>query len=442
MSLLLPLSRPVPLRDTTAWGRFASVQALPRVYGRATLKAVPYDDTGRRWLVADHPIGGIVSVSLEGTPVTAYRLRHEPDATGKTNALLEVQTALQIGKETLTATIDGLLHPISGHPMVNPADVAWDLLQWATGRAIDRGRFALWSAACQREGIEAHGVAGNASQTIRSLLDAIAASSGSLWSGSMPGLGRLLPELEGDSPSGVLKGTVPLSRAAISSVSSDARLNDIATVVTVRFGFDWAKNDYAGSVTYHAPEAIKVHGRIEEVIEAAWCPTPRQAARLAEAHCRRRSGARWEITLDGDRSLSAVNPGDTVSTVHPLLPGGAVSGALVTGIDRDHGAGAMTLTLDHPAGPVVAVEIAGWSGRFTPQAPTVTRVAIGNGTIPLIIADDAGKPLAGAIATLDGEKTAIADASGRVTFSGVKAGKHVVEIRASGYAPFWVEVNV
>jgi len=435
MSLLLPLSRPVPLRDTTAWGRFASVRTLPRVYGRAIVEPVPYDDTGRLFVVADHPIGGIASVSRDGVPVTAWRLRHAPDATGRTVAFLELQTA--ISKESLTVTLDGLLHPITGQAMTNPADVAWDLLQWATGRTIDRGRFALWAAACRRAGIEAHGSVTNASETIRALLDAIAESSGSLWSGAMPGFGRLLPDLEGGNAAG---WTTP--RTAISAVSSNARLDDIATVVTVRFGYDWAAGDYTGSVTYHAPEAIKVYGSIEEVIEAPWCPTPRQAARLAEAHCKRLSGARWETTLDGDRSLAGIEVGSTVAASYPLLPGGVVSGALVTGIDRDHETGAMTLTLDHPAGPAEAVEIAGWSGRFTTAAPAGTKVVIGQGSISLTIADDTGAALSGAVAILDGTKTAIADASGRVTFSGVKSGKHTIEIRATGYAPYTIEVTV
>lgn len=436
MSLLMPLSRTVPLRDTTAWGRFASVRPLPRVYGRATLEAVPHDDTGLVFLVADHPVAGIESVSREGTPVTAYRLRHEPDVTGKTIALLELQTALQIGKESLTVTLDGLLHPVTGQPMTNPADVVWDLLQWATGRTIDRGRFALWSAACQREGIEAHGVVINASETIRALLDAIADSTGALWSGAMPGFGRLLPELD--------RAGIPLSipRAAISSVSSEAGLDGIATMVTVRFGYDWAAGDYTGSVTYHAPEAVKRFGSVERGIEAPWCPTPRQAARLAEAHCKRLSGARWTTTLDGDRSLAGIDPGELVSTAHPTLPGGSVAPALVTGIDRDHETGAMTLVLDHPAAPAEAVKLSGWSGRFTPQTPAGTKVVIGQGTITLTIADDAGKPLSGAVAVLDGTKTAIADASGRVAFSGVKAGKHTIEIRATGYAPYSIEVTV
>jgi hypothetical protein len=320
--------------------------------------------------------------------------------------------------------------------MTNPADQAWDLLQWATGRTIDRSRFALWAAACQREGIEAHGVVTDASQTIRALLDTITLSAGSLWSGAMPGFGRLLPELAGT------EMPVAISRAAVSSVSSESRLDDVATVVTVRFGYDWAAGDYTGSVTYHAPEAAKIYGRIERIIEAPWCPTPRQAARLAEAHCKRLSGARWVTTLDGDRSLADIEVGSLVSSTHRLLPGGSVTGALVTGIDRDHASGVMTLTLDCGAAPAEAVEIAGWSGRFTPAAPVGTKVVIGKGVITLTIADDKGQVLSGSVAVLDGDRTAIADASGRVAFSGVSYGKHTVEIRATGYTPYTIEVTV
>jgi hypothetical protein len=250
----------------------------------------------------------------------------------------------------------------------------------------------------------------------------------------MPDFGRLLPELD--------RSEIPISisRAAVASVTSETGLNDISTVITVRFGYDWAAGDYTGSVTYHAPEEIKRYGRIERVIEAPWCPSARQAARLAEVWCKRVAGARWTTTVDGDRSLSAIDVGAIASLSHTLLPGGQLSSALVMAIDRNHESGAMNLTLDSAAASPPAVEISGWSGRFTPTSPSGTTVVIGAGVITLVIADDKGKTLPGAIAVLDGGKTATADASGRVVFRGVATGKHTIEIRATGYAPYTIEV--
>jgi hypothetical protein len=387
------------------------------------------------WLVADHPISGIVSSANEGAAITACSLTHGPDSTGKTVAVMKLQTAVSIDSENLSVTIDGLRHPVTGLLMTNPADVCWDLLQWASGRAVDRGRFALWAAACQREGIEAHGVVRDPSATIRALLDTITVSAGSLWSGAMPDFGRLLPELDRT------ETPIAIPGPAVSSVASESRLDDIATVVTVRFGYDWAVGDYTGSVTYHAPEAVKDFGTIERVIEAPWCPTSRQAARIAEAHCKRLAVSRWTITVDGDRSLTAIEVGAPVSATHRLLPAGVVSGALATGIDRDHESGVTTLTLDSAATPPPAVKIAGWSGKFSVAAPTGTKVVIGKGEIALTIANDKGTALPGAVAILDGDRTATADAAGLVVFRAVAAGKHQVEVRAAGYTPYTIEVT-
>jgi len=432
--MYLPLTRYLPLRDTTAWGRFAAIRPLPRVYGRATLTPVPYDDSGRVFVVADHPIAGIVAVKRGQEDLTSWRLRHGPDTTGRTVAFLDLQAAVLEDQDSLSVTLDGLMDPVTGNLLTNPADVAADLLQWASGEAMDRTRFALWQAQCRRAGLEVAGVCADGTQTIRACLDVITGSAGSLWSGAMPGFGRLLPGLPGN------ESSYGISSRAIRSVRAQSGLDDIATVVTVNFGYDWSAGEYTGSVTYQAPEEIRRYGRVERTLEAPWLPAARQAAMLAAAHCGRYAVPRWTVEITGDRSLSHVNVGERITCAHRLLPGGAVASALVTGIDRDHAAGSMTLTADYPAAPCAGVEIAGWSGRFTPRAPAGTQVIIGKGSVTIIIADDSGTPLPGAIAAMDGVKTAIADASGRVTFSGVSAGRHSVEIRAAGYAAYTIEV--
>jgi hypothetical protein len=140
--------------------------------------------------------------------------------------------------------------------------------------------------------------------------------------------------------------------------------------------------------------------------------------------------------------MAEIPPGALISTMHPLLPGGAATGALVTEISRDYLSGAMSITIDYPPAPAPAVQIAGYSGRFRQAAATGTQVVIGDGSISVVIADDSGKILPGAIVTIDGERTAIADIGGRVTFSGLRSGKHSLEVRATGYAPYLLEVAV
>ena len=231
----------------------------------------------------------------------------------------------------------------------------------------------------------------------------------------------------------------PLSIASAQSTSS---LAAIATVVTVRFGYDWQAADYTGSVTYTAPEQVKQFGSIERIVEAPFCATGRQASRLAEYWCQRLSVPQYTVTIEADRSVKAVQVADRIDLNHPHLPGGETTGALVAGREYNPETGTVTLTCLLPATTLPAVQLSGYSGKFTQQAPAGTRVTTGNGTIDLIIADDKGTVLAGAMATLDGTTTTTADASGRVLFTGVASGSHTIEVRANGYEAFTLQVDV
>lgn len=230
----------------------------------------------------------------------------------------------------------------------------------------------------------------------------------------------------------------PLS---ITSATSTATLAVIATVVTVRFGYDWQAADYTGSVTYTAPEQVKQFGSIERIIEAPFCATARQACKLAEYWTQRLSVPQYTATIETDRSNAAVQIAERISLIHPHLPGGATNDALVTGREYNPETGTLTLDCLLPAATLPAVQLSGYSGKFTQKAPTGTKVTIGSGTIDLIIADDKGTVLAGAMATLDGTTTTTADASGRVLFTGVAKGSHTIEVRANGYETFTLQVT-
>ena len=233
-----------------------------------------------------------------------------------------------------------------------------------------------------------------------------------------------------------------LQPLTVSSVQSDSALASIATTVTIRYGYDWQAGDYTGSVTYTAPEQVKQFGSIERIIEAPFCATARQASRLAEYWTQRLSVPQYTATIETDRSNRHVQVADRISLVHPHLPGGSADGALVTGREYNPETGALTLFALLPSTTLPAVQLSGYAGKFTQKAPAGTKVSIGNGTIDLIIADDNGTVLAGAMATLDGTATTTADASGRVLFTGVAKGEHTIEVRANGYEAFTLQVSV
>jgi len=424
------LSGLVPLRKTTAWGKYANITTIPRLYNLVTVDAIPYDTGGRNFVVADHVISGVVTVKIDGVKTTAYSLVHQPDTTGKTIAFIKLQNVIDLTKSTVTVTLKGMLHPVTGKLMTNPADIAWDLLQWTTGKTIDRSRFALFATACDAAGLEAGGAVKDGTQTMRALLDSIMDSCLSTWSGGMDGFG-LVRGAVGD---GFTTSVHP------TQISAKTQLSDIATIVTVNYGYDWADSDYIGSVTYTAAEQVKQYGEIETTIEAPYCPTARQASRIAAYWCARLAIPQWSTVLTCDRSAAGVTLGGRISATHPQLPV-AADEVVVTRREYSPANGELMLTVDLPSEPLPTVALTGSSGRLTLTSPVGVTVLYSANKAIVTITDDDGNPLAGAICTMDSGQTVTSDSSGIAVFT-ASTGKHTIEVRATGYDTFTMEVTV
>ncbi len=189
---LLTLPDKVPLRTTAVWGEFAELGALPWVWGRRDIQPVPYDRTGRWYLVADHVCAGLDRVERAGVVTTAPRLTNTTDRTGHAVALLDLGTPLRLG-ESLRVWVRGRLHPRTGALITNPADLLWDLLANLCGLDIQPARLDDFRAECAAAGLEASGVLSDSSQTVRSALDDICNSVGAIWSLRRQGIARLYP---------------------------------------------------------------------------------------------------------------------------------------------------------------------------------------------------------------------------------------------------------
>lgn len=232
-----------------------------------------------------------------------------------------------------------------------------------------------------------------------------------------------------------------ISALAITSVQASSVLTDIATVVTVRFGYDWQADDYTGSVTYAAPEQVRRFGSIERVIEAPFCSNARAASRVAEYWCQRLSVPQYTANIDADRSINAIRVSDEVDIDHPYLPGGYVIGALVTGREYNPETGAVTLVLLLPSPTLPAVELTGYSGRFVQSSAAAVQYSLASGDL-LITLTAGSTPLSGVTVTIDGTSTTSSDISGVAVFRALSTGKHSVVMTAAGYQPMAVEVTV
>lgn len=190
--LVIPLSDPVPLRNSTAWGQFVSPVPLPVGYGRITITPIPYDNTGRLFFLLDHAIQAVDGVARDGAADTQYTLENTIDGEGHAVSLLRLARPAA-ANETLAVSLRGKMHPDTGELLTNPADILWDLLANLCGLPVGYGDLDAFRSRCRSIGIELSGVVASDTVTIRAQIDEIMASCGGVWSGGMPGIARVYP---------------------------------------------------------------------------------------------------------------------------------------------------------------------------------------------------------------------------------------------------------
>jgi len=190
--LALPLSDPVPLRNSTVWGQFVSPVSLPVGYGRITITPIPYGNTGRVFFLLDHAIQSVDGLTRDDVPDTQYTLENTTDGEGHAISLLKLATPAATS-ETLTVALRGKMHPDTGGLLTNPADILWDLLANLCCLPVEYGDLDAFRTECRDIGIELHGLLESDTITIRAQIDEIMASCGGVWSGGMPGIARIYP---------------------------------------------------------------------------------------------------------------------------------------------------------------------------------------------------------------------------------------------------------
>lgn len=190
--LVIPLSDPIPLRNSTAWGQFVSPVPLPVGYGRITITPMPYDNTGRVFFLLDHAVQAVEGVTRDDVADAQYTLENTVDGEGHAISLLRLARPAATN-EKITVTLRARMHPDTGELLTNPADILWDLLANVCGLPVEYGDLDTFRSRCLDIGIQLHGVLESDTITIRAQIDEIMASCGGVWSGGMPGLARIYP---------------------------------------------------------------------------------------------------------------------------------------------------------------------------------------------------------------------------------------------------------
>ena len=412
------LSDPLPLRSSAVWPLFAKPEPLPVVYGRCTVPAIQFDSTRKFWLVADHAIGGVDAVRIDGRAEPVFAWRNGVDVTGHSVALVELGQALA-STATLTAVVRGKTHPDTGALLENPADILQDLLSLA-GHVVSDADLAEFRAACA-DVIMAGRLAPELSA--RAQIAELADSVGMLWSLAMPGLARRWPVEERAAGEPIY---AVFAADEIENPRADCNQSALYTRLIVEFDWDWDKNSARRAVTLQA-DTLALYGDRSTTLQAKWISSAALAIELGAAWLQARARPRWLIEFEADLDPPVV-PGGWFAVSHPLLPG--AGDLLAIDVQRDWSRQRQRIAAERAAGPVPTISVGAAGGLFAELTSTL-RVTYADGIAALVVADADGAPIRDAVVTFD-DQTAKTDRTGTVRFK-TQRGTHHVRIEAAGY---------
>ena len=332
-----PLSDLIPLRTTSVWPGYGSIEIIPRVYGRARVSPIRYNTAGTQYVLADHALAGVDAVTLDGKSLPGWTWQNGFDMTGHASAFLQLSSAPESG--VLAATVRGL----SG----NPADIIADIYPRS-----DLQDFRIW---CANQELVLGGAL-DTKMTIRSALTFVLDQIGAVWSAGLPGFATAFPPSP-DAP--VWANLGPLD---IASWSAECALDELVTRLTVPFDWDYAAGQAAQSLIAEAPAAAKIHGAREATLDLPWVKDARQALAVATKWLQWRARPRWIGRFETGPTSRDLQPGVWIGIQHPSFP---VSGEyVVTDVDPGYGRGGVTVTAEAPAGVVPPVSLVQASAAF------------------------------------------------------------------------------
>lgn len=424
----LPLSDTVPLRSTAVWPKFAKPEPLNVVYGRCTVPVIQADQSRKFWLIADHPIGGVDAVYLDGKPAQPFTFYNTTDATGHSVALLELAAPLP-ANAALTVAARGKIHPDTGAPIENPADVLLDLLKMA-GYALEDADLADFRTDCAGQRI-----AGmlTAELTVRAQIAEIAESVGMLWSPAMPGIARRWP-LDDRGPTGEPQ-PARFEDYQLGDVKAECRHDTLYTALRIEYDWDWAKNSARRSVTLRADSAA-LYGERETTLQAKWLTDTAAAVERATAWLEAYARPRWMLSMTADLE-PRVPPGGRFAFWHPLLP--AVGKMRALDAEWDFKAQTQRLAAECSVGWLPTVTVTAVGGLFE-QPSSGLRVTYADGVATLVIADPNDAPIRDAVVTLGSQKGKT-DRTGTVRFK-IARGTYPVTVEANGFSPVSMEITL
>ena len=122
----------LPLRTSAVWGQFGEVAVIPHRYGRVRGSALRYDNTGRRYVWADHASERITEVYVDGQRTSGWAWRNAQDVTGHAVTMIELTTPTNGEVEAVGF---GKVDATNGALLTNPGQIIADIMVNIAGRS-------------------------------------------------------------------------------------------------------------------------------------------------------------------------------------------------------------------------------------------------------------------------------------------------------------------
>lgn len=412
---MIPLTAPLPLRLTSVWGTFATVEVIPIPYGRITSRAVRYSQDRTVWCWADCATGGVDAVTVNGQPAGTFSSRNDLDVTGHPVTLIQLAQPVD-ADAVVMGTGRGRLHPTSGALIENPGVAVWDILTNIAGNGVSEGRLAAFSREATRYGLTIAGTLRDAQAQAQAVLRDLCGSVGARFAPDAPGMVRLYPG-----------APLPPALEAIDyrhTVSPAWAFADLLNDLSVNF--DFQDGSATQSLQVDCPDLVARYGRRPTTVDLPWVNSPRVAYDVAARLVKLSARPCWNVTASGLRARAA--PLDPVRLDHDALPLGGVYVALSRVLDTATGLSVITFTVPTEAEP--AVRIVRQSEAFAVDPVQITTQNIGSDRVLTLHEQSTGGPMVGASVTVDAQLTRTTDASGAVRFPAamLPPGPHTLDI--------------
>lgn len=398
----------LPLRTSAVWGQFGEVAVIPHRYGRVRGTAQRYDNTGRRYVWADHASERITEVYVDGQRTSGWVWRNAQDVTGHAVTMIELTTPTTGDVEAVGF---GKVDATSGALLTNPGQIISDIMVNIAGRSAHDTTWLTFEAS--KLGIVCAGQIDD-TITLQSAIGDVCESIGALYSPRGRTFARIYPGglfdtyralgTEAIYESG---WTIGVDRVTSAETSRDRIVN----AVTVRFDF---RDDTASqTIELDCPDSIARFGRRERTIDARWIADANVANAVAARLLAWYSEPSWLYAADevphDIRTLSVVHWSGTTDL--PAPNSAVVLASQYDPIDRES-----SIEFERLTETGAEIRLVRQGSTIEPQQLTQATVQTSGDQRRIKLVTTTGEPMANVTVVLDGTITRQSDAGGFVVF--------------------------